>query len=678
MPLPLEMLSVAALHPALALLRQREILGGSGDRVSRRSRVLRFAEAGSLSRLGPGRYLPLGREPQQVRSTISIAFAADGSRFASTHGDHSVKVFDYPSGHLLTCLEGHPRTPWTVRFHPRRRDILASGCLGHECRVWNAKSGVCLRTHAFHAGISCVSFHPDGDVLAVTAGRCLLLWQYAIPDAVPVSVMEAQHPFHMVDFHPDGELLIVGQKNRQQRTLDSQFTLKLILHRFSRHGHPLATVPAPVGHGRFRSRYPSDTTGAAVVVGGAPVGSAGGPVASPAAGVWAAAAAAAAGNADVGTAAAGALAATDDLANIVTDASCSGLGAAAAVSSVDVMAWLGPAVLTFPRAVAYNDAGVDFSPCGTMLAACIPPHSEDAAADCLALRSSGVAAPAAATGGASEFQIAIISLRPSSLGACTCAAPLDVGHVTALTNLKFSPTSAHLLAGFSFRPNNPILRQAVTAGHAVAAAAVAAAVAGGGIPGGSGGGDSGGGGGAGGGGGGVSGGGFTPDAALAAFFAAGPAVAATAGGGAGSASVAGSAPPSAGPGGGALPPAIGPAGAAPAFLDGEASADGGQEPPGVPVASSVPVVDLYDVATSLRLVHSISADVVVGDDRSVSDEINCAVFAPRSGAAEAVIYGTQRGRIRVFGGSAPPRPRHAGDAAAMDVRYEDDARAASV
>lgn len=110
------------------------------------------------------------------------------------------------------------------------------------------------------------------------------------------------------------------------------------------------------------------------------------------------------------------------------------------------MSWLGPAVLTFPRAVAYNDAGVDFSPCGTMLAACIPPHTEDASADCLALRCvGGVAAPAAATGGASEFQIAIISLRPSSLGACTCAAPLDVGHVTALTNLKFSPTSAHLL-----------------------------------------------------------------------------------------------------------------------------------------------------------------------------------------------------------------------------------------
>lgn len=96
-------------------------------------------------------------------------------------------------------------------------------------------------------------------------------------------------------------------------------------------------------------------------------------------------------------------------------------------------------------------------------------------------------------------------------------------------------------------------------------------------------------------------------------------------------------------------------------------------------ASSVPVVDLYDVAAGLRLVHSISADVGVGEERGVSDEINCAVFAPRSGAAEAVIYGTQRGRIRVFGGSVPPPSRHQGGGAdaAMDVD-DDDARSASV
>jgi len=36
--------------------------------------------------------------------------------------------------------------------------------------------------------------------------------------------------------------------------------------------------------------------------------------------------------------------------------------------------------------------------------------------------------------------------------------PLDGGHVTALTNLKFSATGKQLFAGFSFRPTNPVLR----------------------------------------------------------------------------------------------------------------------------------------------------------------------------------------------------------------------------
>jgi len=36
-----------------------------------------------------------------------------------------------------------------VRFHPRHSEIVASGSLDHEVRLWNAKTGECIRTHDF-------------------------------------------------------------------------------------------------------------------------------------------------------------------------------------------------------------------------------------------------------------------------------------------------------------------------------------------------------------------------------------------------------------------------------------------------------------------------------------------------------------------------------------------------
>lgn len=68
--------------------------------------------------------------PQGVSSTIAISVAFDGSTFATTHGDHTVKVFRFENQKQIRNFQGHPRTPWTVRYHPSNSDILASGCLG--------------------------------------------------------------------------------------------------------------------------------------------------------------------------------------------------------------------------------------------------------------------------------------------------------------------------------------------------------------------------------------------------------------------------------------------------------------------------------------------------------------------------------------------------------------------
>ena len=77
------------------------------------------------------------RSTTNAVSTISIDFSPNGRTLASTHGDHTVKITCAHTGKLLRQLEGHPRTPWTVKYHPTNYRLVASGCLGCQVRVWD-------------------------------------------------------------------------------------------------------------------------------------------------------------------------------------------------------------------------------------------------------------------------------------------------------------------------------------------------------------------------------------------------------------------------------------------------------------------------------------------------------------------------------------------------------------
>jgi activator-of-BECN1-regulated-autophagy protein 1 len=59
------------------------------------------------------------------------------TKVASTHGDHSVRVTDIATGKCLHTLRGHPRTPWSLAYHPSYSNIVASGCLGGQVRIWD-------------------------------------------------------------------------------------------------------------------------------------------------------------------------------------------------------------------------------------------------------------------------------------------------------------------------------------------------------------------------------------------------------------------------------------------------------------------------------------------------------------------------------------------------------------
>ena len=175
-------------------------------------------------------------------STISVAFAHDGHTMASTHGDHTVKISCCSTGRLLQSLEGHPRTPWTIKYHPTDSRILASGCLGHQVRVWNWEAKACLQMIRLECAIISLSFHPSGTVLAIANGSRLHFWgindvetepsqQSANlqPGATPhpaataisegatrsalLTEMDQRHMLRCVHFPPNGKTLIIGGVN---------------------------------------------------------------------------------------------------------------------------------------------------------------------------------------------------------------------------------------------------------------------------------------------------------------------------------------------------------------------------------------------------------------------------------------------------------------------------------
>jgi activator-of-BECN1-regulated-autophagy protein 1 len=159
-------------------------------------------------------------------STISIAFSEDSQTMASTHGDHTVKITCCSTGRLLQTLEGHPRTPWTVKFHPLKTNIVASGCLGFQVRVWDWKRPACLHMLRLDYAIISLSFHPSGHILAVASGSRMHFWDYnnhgnrtdtnGATTNGAITEVEQRSMLRCVHFPPDGNSIIVGGMNPNQ------------------------------------------------------------------------------------------------------------------------------------------------------------------------------------------------------------------------------------------------------------------------------------------------------------------------------------------------------------------------------------------------------------------------------------------------------------------------------
>ncbi len=112
-----------------------------------------------------------GRFAYGVRS---VSFDGKGL-LASGSGDGKIKLWNTKTGECLRTLSGHGDSVWSVSFD--RECLLASASLDGTIKLWNTKTGESLKSLTGHGyGFYSVSFDGEGLLASVSGDGTIKLW----------------------------------------------------------------------------------------------------------------------------------------------------------------------------------------------------------------------------------------------------------------------------------------------------------------------------------------------------------------------------------------------------------------------------------------------------------------------------------------------------------------------
>lgn len=98
-------------------------------------------------------------------------YNADGDLIFSVSKDQVICVWKSHNGERLGTYRGHQGAIWTIDVDPTCT-ILASGSADNTIRLWDIKTGKCLKTWDFPTAVKRVEFNEDGTkLLGVTEKR---------------------------------------------------------------------------------------------------------------------------------------------------------------------------------------------------------------------------------------------------------------------------------------------------------------------------------------------------------------------------------------------------------------------------------------------------------------------------------------------------------------------------
>jgi WD40 repeat protein len=144
----------------------------------------------------------------------SVAFGADGRKFASGSDDKTVKLWDAQSNKEIITLKGHSDNVRSVAFSPDGK-TLASGSDDKTVKLWDVQANKEMVTLTGHNDrVTSVAFSADGKVLASgSEDRTVKLWDVQANKEI-ITLKGHNGPVTSVAFSPDGKVLASGSEDR--------------------------------------------------------------------------------------------------------------------------------------------------------------------------------------------------------------------------------------------------------------------------------------------------------------------------------------------------------------------------------------------------------------------------------------------------------------------------------
>ncbi|WP_437747130.1 PQQ-binding-like beta-propeller repeat protein [Sorangium sp. So ce1504] len=150
----------------------------------------------------------------------ACAISPDGQRIVSGSSDGTLKVWDLPTGKLLSTLEGHAKEIRCCDISPDGQRIV-SGSGDAMLKVWDLSTGQLLSTLHGHAyGVNGCAIAPDGQrVVSASSDRTLKIWDLATGNLL--STLEGHsNRVKSCAVSPDGRRIVSASNDRTLKIWD--------------------------------------------------------------------------------------------------------------------------------------------------------------------------------------------------------------------------------------------------------------------------------------------------------------------------------------------------------------------------------------------------------------------------------------------------------------------------
>ena len=144
-----------------------------------------------------------------AQEVMSVTFSKDGQLIASAAQDETIRIWDKKTGRCLKVLSGHHGGVLSVAYSTNSK-LLASTSRDSTIRIWDASSGRCLKVLKGHRGIiESASFSNDSHYLLSSSNdKTVRVWDVAT--GICCKILEMNHvPLGDVSFSPNGRYITI-------------------------------------------------------------------------------------------------------------------------------------------------------------------------------------------------------------------------------------------------------------------------------------------------------------------------------------------------------------------------------------------------------------------------------------------------------------------------------------